>query len=309
MGDYSPIDVRTGRQPAESRSATGYLPLRPDGRPMSRRSVSEPLVREYRSAFALAPRRTELLEPPSFAVRRFPREHRLFTAVLLVATVVRVIVMLGYPPAFWYPDSLPYVQAALSPAPYAVRPVGYSFFLVLLEPLHSVLILTALQHAMGLAVGLMIYVLLRGRFRLSAFTSTIAAVPALLSVYAMQLEHYVLSDTFFELLITVTVVIVLWRPTPRTWACGLAGLLLGWAALVRSQGLLLGIPLVVYLATPLIRRGTRLQILAGILAMVVALAAPLATYAWWFDQVNGSFQLTTSTGAFLYSRVAGFAEC
>jgi hypothetical protein len=38
-------------------------------------------------------------------------------------------------------------------------------------------------------------------------------------------------------------------------------------------------------------------------------AVPLLGYAWWFDQVNGSFQLTTSTGAFLYSRVATFADC
>jgi len=243
------------------------------------------------------------------AVLRFPREHKLFCSVLLIAAVVRIVVLLGYPPAMWFPDSLPYVEYALHPQPYAVRPIGYSFFLILLEPLHSVIVLTAVQHAMGLAMGIATYLLLRLRFRMPEWGATLAALPALLSVYEIQLEHYVLSDTFFALLITLAIVLVLWRPVPRLWACALAGLLLAWAALARSQGLLLAIPFVLYLALRLTRRSTRMRVLAGIVALCSLFALPLLGYAWWFDQVNGSFQMTTSTGAFLYSRVASFADC
>src|SRR5258708_40050157 len=50
------------------------------------------------------------------------REHALFCSALVVAAVVRVFVMLGYPPALWFSDSLPYIQATLKPGPVRVRP-------------------------------------------------------------------------------------------------------------------------------------------------------------------------------------------
>jgi hypothetical protein len=238
-------------------------------------------------------------------LRRFLREHALFCSVLLVAAIVRFIAMLAYPPAFWFPDSLVYVKAAIYAAPDQIRPVGYSFFLQLLEPFHSVMLVAAGQQAMGLATGIALYALLRQRFRLRAWVATLGAIPPLLSAYEIQIEHFVLSDTLFGLLVTIAVVLVLWRPVPRVWVCALAGLLLAASALVRSQGLLLAIPFGVYLSTRCAGR----KVLAVIPAMCVTFAVPLLGYAWWFDQVNGSFQLTTSTGAFLYSRVATFADC
>src|SRR5258708_33230362 len=81
------------------------------------------------------------------------REHGAFCSVLLVAAIVRVIVVLGYPPALWFFDSLPYVHAVLPLAPYRVRPVGYSYFLALVAPFHSVRLVTAVQAVIGLAMG------------------------------------------------------------------------------------------------------------------------------------------------------------
>ncbi len=238
---------------------------------------------------------------------RVPRQHRLFCAVLAVAAIVRVIVMLGYPPALWFSDSLAYISVALNGrhGPFEVRPVGYSFFLWTLRPFHAIALVTALQHAMGMATGTAIYALLRHRFRLRAWAATLASVPALLSAYAIQIEHFVLSDTLFALLVTVATVLLLWRKDPPLWICALSGLILAAAALDRSQGLALILPFVLYTAT----RVPRGRVLIGALAMCAIYAAPLLGYAWWFDQDNGSFQLTTSTGAFLYSRVAAFANC
>lgn len=297
------------------RPATGYLPLGPDGRPAHRRSgpPSPDWQDQRRFARTAAPAETASTPPEPqnlrSALRRIPRDHKLFCSMLAIATVVRAFVMLGYPPALWYPDSLPYVQYALHPFPYAIRPVGYSFLLMLLEPARSVLAVTALQHLMGLVIATAVYALLRLRFGFRAWTATLTALPALFSAYELQIEHFVLSDTFFGLLVTLTVVLVIWRPVPRVWICALAGLLLAWSALARSQGLLLAVPFVLYLAVQLTRRGLRLRVISGIFAMCVTLAVPLAAYASWFDHVNGSFELTTSTGAFLYSRVAGFADC
>lgn len=239
------------------------------------------------------------------AWRRFMREHRLICIVLLAATGVRAIALLAYPPAFWFPDSLPYIQAAIQPAPYSIRPVGYSFLLLMLEPAHSVLLVIALQHMMGVVVAALTYALLR-RHRLPAWGSTLAAVPLAASAYTIQIEHYVLSDAFFSLLVTGAIALMLWRPRPRIWVCCAVGLLLAWAVLDRSQGMLLIAPFVLYLAVA--RLGMR-RFLISAGTICVAFLVPVLGYCWWYEQANGSFDITTSTGAFLYSRVAGFAEC
>jgi hypothetical protein len=43
--------------------------------------------------------------------------------------------------------------------------------------------------------------------------------------------------------------------------------------------------------------------------MCAAFAIPVAGYAAWYDSVHGTFELTSSTGAFLYGGVATFADC
>jgi hypothetical protein len=236
------------------------------------------------------------------------RENALFCWVLLAAAIVRLVVVVGYPPALWFSDSLPYVQAVLPLAPNPVRPIGYSYFLALLEPFHSVWLVTAAQAVMGLATGSAVYAVLR-RHKLAAGTASLAAVPVLFSAYELQLEHFVLSDTLFGLLVTVAVVMMLWWPVPSVRVCALTGLVLAWAALDREQGILLPIPFCLYLCARLAGKVPARQILRGILAMGLTMAVPLLCYGWWFEQSTGSFALTSSTGVFLYSRVSTFARC
>jgi hypothetical protein len=236
------------------------------------------------------------------------RENALFSWVLLAAAIVRLVVAVGYPPALWFSDSLPYVQAVLPLAPNAVRPIGYSYFLALLEPFHSIWLVTAAQAGMGLVTGSAVYAVLR-RHKLAAGTATLAALPVLFSIYELQLEHFVLSDTLFGLLVTAAVVMMLWWPVPSLPVCALTGLVLAWATLDREQGALLPIPFCLYLCAQLVGKVPARQILRGILAMCVTMAVPLLCYGWWFEQSTGSFQLTSSTGVFLYSRVSTFARC
>ena len=63
--------------------------------------------------------------------------HWQFTVVIAVAVVVRIIVILGYPPILWFNDSYNYVDDAVTHVPDVVRPNGYPFFIDLLLPLHS----------------------------------------------------------------------------------------------------------------------------------------------------------------------------
>jgi hypothetical protein len=321
-----------GGSPEEGRVPANLLPLGADGRPLSRRrpyrrqpgtmngNARPPQLLTARPALATAPvtagarppaaagprpPAAEAPRPPGGALHRLVREHQLLCATLLAATVVRVIALAGYPPALWYPDSLPYVHAALYPAPYRIRPVGYSFMLQALRPFHSFMLVIAIQHAMGIATGIAVYALLRRRFGLPDWAATLAAIPPLLSAYAIQIEHFVLSDAPFAFLVTTAVVLVLWRPVPPVWSCALAGLLLSAAALVRSEGLPLMVPFCVYLVTLLRSK----RVIAGILLMCLAFAIPVFGYAKWFERTYGSFQLTTSTGAFVYGRISTFADC
>src|SRR5260370_27630684 len=87
--------------------------------------------------------------------------HWQCTIVLAAAIVARIIVILGYPPVLWFNDSYTYVYDAVTHVPDAVRPNGYPFFIDLLLPLHSAYPLAVLHAAMGAAMGVLIYALLR----------------------------------------------------------------------------------------------------------------------------------------------------
>ena len=93
--------------------------------------------------------------------------------------LLRMIAMLGYRPASWFNDSFDYLHVAMSPYPHPIRPDGYSFLLWLLKPFHSFALVTGLQHLMGLAGAVMIYAVLRKRFRLPGWGAALATAPLL----------------------------------------------------------------------------------------------------------------------------------
>ena len=85
-----------------------------------------------------------------------------FIAALAAGAVLRLLAMLGYPGALWFAgDSYVYLGAALRLRPDLSKSTGYSLFLRAFEPFHSLTLITAVQHLMGLAVAVMLYVLLR----------------------------------------------------------------------------------------------------------------------------------------------------
>ncbi len=237
-------------------------------------------------------------------VAAFVRQHRIFGAVVLVAAAVRFVAMLGYPGPLLYPDTSGYVTTALHLAPAQLRPFGYSAMLWMLGPLHSLAAVIVIQHLMGLAIGMLGYALLRRR-GLPGWGAALAMAPVLLSAYAIQLEHFLLSDTLFALLVMMALVAMMWWQDPPLWACALAGLLLAAAAIVRTQGT----PLLIGFAVCMLIRFAGWRTLASVAVLCVACACPLAGYAGWFDYDHGSFNLTTGDGAFLYAEVTTFSDC
>ena len=181
--------------------------------------------------------------------RSFLGRHRLFAAAFGLGIVVRLITMLGFPPAIWFGgDSASYLSTALYHAPGTSRLSGYGFVLFLLKPFHSFAVVTAVQHLMGLAVGVMIYALLR-RYGLPGWGATLAALPVLLDAYQVELEHEILPSATFGFLVMAAITLTLWWRRDRPlWATVVAGFVLAAAATLWPVGLPVLIVFLLYLA-------------------------------------------------------------
>ena len=235
-------------------------------------------------------------------------EHWLFGLVLAAAVVLRVLVMLAFRPVMWFGgDSASYLATGLRLIPDPSRVGGYGFLLWVLRPrlglaLHSLALVAAVQHLMGLAMGVLIYLVAR-RYGLPAWAATLAAVPVLFDAYELQVEADVVPDSPFGLMVVIALCLVLWSPGGRRPArTTAAAFLLGVSAILWPVGLALLAVLLIALA---IRRAGVVTVAAALLAG----ALPVAGYAAWFDLHEHQFSLTRSDGVYLWSRTMSFADC
>jgi hypothetical protein len=235
------------------------------------------------------------------STRELVSRNPLFTVALAAAVVPRLTAMLGYQPAILFRmDSFDYLWGALHLSPNVINPSGYSLFLWLLGPFHSLALVAALQHLMGLGVAVMVYALLR-RYGLPGWGATLAATPVLFDPAQLLLEQLVMADVLATLLTVGALVLLLSAPL-SPWRSAIAGLLMGLSVIVRPTVL----PLVILMALYLLIRRAGWQRVAATLA---AGALPVVAYAGWFDAAHGSFNLTDSNGLFLWSRTMSFARC
>jgi hypothetical protein len=263
-----------------------------------------------RRTFRLWPPEISWNRPAALTVRAGPgltpvavwRNHRLFTVAALVSVLPRVVAALGFSPAPLIQDSFSYMAAANHLTPLnQIRPAGYPLLLWALKPFHSLLLVTTLQHLMGLAMAAIVYGVLRTR-GLPAWGATLAAAPTLFDSREIWQESSILPDTLFTLVLVVAVAILIVAPKPAIWQAAVVGVLLSWASVIRGNGAPV---FVVILAFLLVRRvGWRV-----ITACVTAFAVPLLGYMLLFFSEYGQFDITNSTGLFLWSRTMSFANC
>ena len=248
---------------------------------------------------------------PPRRLRALIAGNRLFAGALAVGAGLRLLAMLGYPGALWFAgDSYVYIGAALRPIPDPSKTTGYSLFLRVLVPFHSLTLVTGLQHLMGLAVAVMIYVLAR-QAGVPKRWATAAALPVLLDGFEIEDEHMVMAEALFTFLVMLAMLLILRRDRVSWLAAAVAGLLAGYAVDVRSEGL----PILILFPGFLLLRG----IAAGgwrnwrgwliAVTMAVTCALPVLSYAAWFHERNGRYDLTLSEGFYLWGRTTSFAEC
>lgn len=220
--------------------------------------------------------------------------------LLTGGTALRVMAQLAYRPALIYIDTPKYLVTSDG-----TEPEGYRVFVRPLEQIGGLGLVTASQHLMGLAMGLALYLLLvrRGAPRWAA---ALAAAPVLLDSYQLVLEQNVMPDVMFETLLTAGIVLLAWQARPPWWLITLGAVTLGAAVDVREIGLVLIVPLVMFVA--LLARGWRL-LLANVALAAVAFSVPVLGYMSMAYGMGGHFALVSSSQPLTYGRTAYAADC
>ena len=223
--------------------------------------------------------------------------------VLLVAAgaALRYEALRAVYPGIWFPDGNDYVREAATGVLSIFRVGGYALVVAPFWHLGSAAALIVLQHVIGLGIGVVVYALLvhRGVARPVAL---LAIVPVLLDAYLIDIEHMIMSETIFHASIVCAIALLLWSDRPGPVAIGGAGLLLGYAAIVREVALPFIAIFVVYL---LVRRvgWRRLALFGACWALVTG------AYAGAYDAQHGVLGFGQYGPRYLYAQIAQLADC
>jgi hypothetical protein len=229
------------------------------------------------------------------------RRHWLAAVLLAAGLVLRVLAQFGYRPVLFYIDTTRYLY---NDAP-GMDPVGYK------GPLRAILAVAdfnavaAVQHLLGLAMAVLLYVLLlrRGSPR---WLAALATAPLLLDAYQVQIEQTLMPDTWFEALIVAGLAILLWRPAPGWRAAAAGGLVLGTSATFAQVGEALLLPTMIYL---LVLGGGWRRAVGRAAALGVAFVLPILTYCTVNYLAAGDFFLSHTGVTSVYGRMAAAADC
>lgn len=242
---------------------------------------------------------TTRLRGTLIAARRLARQHWLFAIVFCAGLMLRILTQLAYSPALVYIDTYRYLNGDSS-----LDPLGYLALLWPLQRAGGLATVAAVQHLLGLGMAVVLYAVLlrRGMWRWAA---ALAAGPVLLDAYQLQAEQTIMPDVLFEALIVAALALLLWRRIPAVWQVGLAGLALGVGVDVRQVGIVLVVPVLLFLLV----RGIRWRRLAESVLFTAASVIPVLLYMVVQLAVTGHFTFTARNGYVFYGRTAAAADC
>jgi hypothetical protein len=210
-----------------------------------------------------------------------------------------------------FPDSERYLQYAQNFVngqwtPDWLRTSGYSLLLMPAVLVHNLAVVAAVQHLLGLASAVLIYILLV-RFGARRWLAALATIPVLFDPLQLDIEQYVLTDVSATFLLLLALVVLVWkRDAIGKVALVGVGLLIAGATLIRESDLLVAIPAVLYLVV-LLRPGRRAA--RAVLLLLAGLVPPVLGYLVWFTVWYGTFNFITYNAQFWYGRIAQFADC
>jgi hypothetical protein len=229
------------------------------------------------------------------------RRNWLFACLLAAGLVLRILTQLAYRPALLYIDSVKYLFGAYP----GNDPPGYQLMLKVFLRVGTLPMVAVVQHLLGLAIAVTLYVILRRR-GVARWLAALATAPILLDAYQLQIEQSIMPDTAFETLIVAGLVVMLWQPRPQTWMMLVAGLALGTSATVRQIGEIFILPALVFLLA--VVPGWRVK-LAQAVALVAAFALPIVVVSFRNYVSIKHFSLAPYAAGTVYGRAAAAADC
>jgi hypothetical protein len=237
------------------------------------------------------------------------RRHWVLGLLLAGGLVLRVATQVGYEPALLFIDSKKYIFGTdfTSSDWGSFDPLGYTLFV--LRPLLMVADLAfvaLLQHVLGMAMAIALYVLMLRR-GVTRWLAALAVAPVLLDAYQLNAEQTIMPDVLFEVLLVAGIVLLLWQPRPGLAFVILGGLALGASAPVRQVGEALILPALIYVLAA--SRGWRTRLLHGT-ALTLCFALPVVGYMGYSAVIlHYGFELSNMGDAYLYGRTAHAADC
>jgi hypothetical protein len=229
------------------------------------------------------------------------RRHWLASIVIAAGLVLRVLAQMAYHPAIIYIDSLKYLYGAWPGA----DPVAYKIPLRLILLFGDLGTVTLVQHLLGIAIAVTIYVVMlrRGAPR---WLGALAIAPVLLDGYQLQAEHMIMPDVWFEALIVAGLAVLLWNPAPRLRVIVIGSLLLGASTGIREAGEILIIPALIFAVA--LGGGWR-KIAERAVAAGVAFIVAVSMYMVASAELTGHFRISESSNSLTYGRMAAVANC
>ncbi len=232
---------------------------------------------------------------------RLVRQHWLVAALLVAGLVLRLLAQFAYRPALFYIDSVKYLYNAGGN-----DPEGYKL------PLRAILLVAnfttviAIQHLLGLAMAVVLYVLLQRR-GVPRWLAALAVAPILLDGYQLQNEQTIMPGTWFEALIVAGIAILLWKPAISWRRVVAGGIVLGTSATVAQVGEAL-IPAAAIFVLAAAGGGWR-RAIGKTAALCLACALPILAYCTGSLLLTGDFFLSHQGVTSLYGRTAAAVDC
>ena len=232
---------------------------------------------------------------------RVVRQHWLVAALLVAGLVLRLLAQFAYRPALFYIDSVKYLYNAGGN-----DPEGYKL------PLRAILLVAnfttviAIQHLLGLAMAVVLYVVLQRR-GVPRWLAALAVAPILLDGYQLQNEQTIMPGTWFEALIVAGIAILLWKPAISWRRVVAGGIVLGTSATVAQVGEAL-IPAAAIFVLAAAGGGWR-RAIGKTAALCLACALPILAYCTGSLLLTGDFFLSHQGVTSLYGRTAAAVDC
>jgi hypothetical protein len=235
------------------------------------------------------------------ALRKGMLRHWPAAVLLAAGLVLRVLAQVSYRPALLYIDSLRYIYNAQG-----MDPVGYKGPLRAILAVGDFSVVAAVQHLLGLAVAVVIYVLIMRRGA-SRWLAALAIAPVLLDAYQVQAEQMIMPTVWFEALTVAGIAILLWRPGAGWRRVIAAGVMLGGTATFAQIGEAL-LPAAVIFVLVAAGGGWR-RAMGKAAVLCAAFALPILAYSTGSYLLTGDFFLSHTGITSLYGRMAAAADC